>query len=494
MRSKKRVNYLIIGLILFLVLYVFLFLFSLNKTTQKSEKLLINDVSRLNPTYINKIVKNEEVEGLQDALSEARKDNLKVSIAGKKHSMGGHTFYKDAVVLDMTSFNKILSINTKDKIITVQSGVTWKDIIEYVNSYNLSVEVMQGYNSFTVGGSMSVNVHESDPNYGSLIETIESFRLLLANGTIVNVSRTENSELFSLVNGGYGLFGVILDADIRLTDNGIYQKKEYLINYTDYPTLFKSIRKNNSDLKIIYARLSVAKDDSLLNELVATTYSSTHIKNQSYLSLQPNKNVALKKFIFGLSRKYDWGKKFRWYLQKEYTNLEFPEIVSRNNLMNADPSFLNYYSSRNTDILQEYFVPVENLPEFIDKLKETVKDNDLNLLSITIRYIPENNESFLAYSDKENKFGAVLYFNVGLSEKEQEKVKHWTQELINDSLNLNGTYYLPYELYASQDQIREAYPSFDEFCNKKLKYDPQQLFMNQFYAKYCLGEENYEGN
>lgn len=488
--KKKEIIFIVICVLI--VIYVVLFLFSINKTIENSNELLINDVSRLNPTHIREIVKNEEIKGLQDALAEARGNKLKVSIAGKRHSMGGHAFYKDAVVLDMTSFNKILSINPEEKIITVQSGATWKDIIEYTNPYNLSVEVMQGYNSFTVGGSMSVNVHESDPNYGPLVETIKSFRLLLANGTMVNVSRTENPELFRLVNGGYGLFGVILDVDVELTDNDVYKKEEYFINYSYYPTLFEKIRLNNSNLKIIYARLSIANDDSLLNELVATTYSLTNISNGEYLELQHNKNVALKKFVFGLSRKYDFGKKFRWYLQREHTNLEFPELISRNNLMNSDPKFLEYYSSRNTDILQEYFVPTKNLPIFLDGLRKIIRDNDINFLSVTIRYIPQNNESFLSYSDKENKFGAVLYFNVGLSEKEQEKVRKWTQELINLSLRLDGTYYLPYELYASQEQIRSAYLQFNEFCKKKKEYDTQELFMNQFYAKYCLGEENHE--
>ena len=469
-------------------------MFSINKTTENSDELLLNDVSRLNPTHVREIVKNQEIKGLQDALAKARENNLKVSIAGRRHSMGGHAFYKDAVVLDMTSFNKILSINPKEKIITVQSGATWKEIIEYADPYNLSVKVMQGYNSFTVGGSMSVNVHESDPNYGPLSETIKSFRLLLANGTIINVNRTENSELFRLVNGGYGLFGVILDVDVELTDNAIYKKEEYFINYSYYPTLFEEIRKNNPNLKIIYARLSIANDNSLLNELVATKYSLTNISDNKYLELKTPRNVALKKFVFGLSRKYEFGKKFRWYLQKEHTYLEFPELITRNNLMNSDPKFLEYYSSRNTDILQEYFVPTENLPLFLEGLRKIIKDNNINFLSVTIRYIPQNNESFLSYSDKENKFGAVLYFNVGLSGKEQEKVKKWTQELINLSLGLNGTYYLPYELYASQEQIRSAYPQFNEFCEKKKGYDNQELFMNQFYAKYCLGEEDYESN
>jgi len=490
---KKR--FLIVaGVAVFVVLYIILFLFSLNKNLVGSDDLLINDVSRLNPTHVNKIVKNDELNGLKEALLEAQENNLKVSIAGKRHSMGGHSFYKDAVVLDMTSYNKILFLDSEKKLIRVQSGTTWEEIIKFINPYNLSIRVMQGYNSFTVGGSLSVNVHESDPNYGSMIETVRSFRLLLANGTIVKVSRTDNSELFSLVSGGYGLFGVILDMDLELEDNKVYEKREYFISYDKYPSLFKDLRKNNTDLKIIYARLSIANDNSLLNEMVVTTYSLTNISDSNYLKLQKNKNLALKKFVFGLSRKYDFGKAFRWYLQKEHTGIEFPDLVSRNNLMNSDPKFLEYYSSRNTDILQEYFVPVDNLPLFLDGLRDTIRENNINFLSVTIRYISNNSESFLSYSEDEDKFGAVLYFNVGLSDKEQDKVEKWTRDLIDLSLELNGTYYLPYELYASQDQIRKSYPKFNEFCINKKNYDINELFMNEFYAKYCLGDEDYEGH
>ena len=65
-------------------------------------------------------------QGIKDALAEATKEGLKASIAGKRHSMGGHAFYKDAVVLDMTSFDKILNVDAAAKTITVQSGATWR--------------------------------------------------------------------------------------------------------------------------------------------------------------------------------------------------------------------------------------------------------------------------------------------------------------------------------------------------------------------------------
>ena len=119
--ENKRVRVFVITLIV--IGYFILFAVSANKVVLNSDELLINDVSRLNPTHVNKIVNHQEIEGLQEALAEAREKGLNVSIAGKRHSMGGHAFYHDAVILDMTSFNKILALDPENKIITVQSGV-----------------------------------------------------------------------------------------------------------------------------------------------------------------------------------------------------------------------------------------------------------------------------------------------------------------------------------------------------------------------------------
>lgn len=469
-------------------IFLLLFIFSLSRTAQQSDELLINDVSRLNPTWIFKVERANEIKALQTVLEQAREQNLKVSIAGKRHSMGGHTFYKDAVVLDMTSFNKILSIDPIKKTIIVQSGATWNDVIEALNPYNLSIPVLQDYSGFTVGGSVSVNIHQSDPNYGPIIETVRSFRLLLADGSIRTVSRTENPELFSLVIGGYGLFGVILDVEMDLTKNDTYKKAEKTVPYKDYNAYFDTLQKNK-EIQNIFARFSVVDDESLLDELIVTTYQTTRSDVKKLRDLQKD-NTTLKKFVFGISRKYNYGKKIRWYLQKNHSNLIEPPLVTRNNLDYNDTAFLDYYSTSDTDILQEYFFPRAALPKFVDKLRDIVQKNDINLLSATVRYVPHNNESVLSYSDHEGDlFAVVLYMNVGTSDKDQEYVKKWTQELIEYSLTLDGTYYLPYQLYASQEQIRNAYPRLEEFFDKKLEYDPQELFTNTFYAKYAKQEE-----
>lgn len=193
-------------------------------------------------------MKGKEIESFKKAIVEAKAYDKKIAIAGKQHSQGAHTYYKDAIVLDMISYNKILEFDKKKKTITVQSGATWDDIQRFVNPHGLAVKVMQSQNIFTIGGSMSVNVHGRDIRLGSLIESINSFRLLNAEGEVVTVSRTENAELFPLVIGGYGLFGVILDAEISLTDDELYVMKSEALDYKDYADYFEKNVKSNEEV------------------------------------------------------------------------------------------------------------------------------------------------------------------------------------------------------------------------------------------------------
>ena len=59
-----------------------------------------------------------------------------------------------------------------------------------------------------------------------------------------------------------------------------------------------------------------------------------------------------------------------------------------------------------------------------------------------------------------------------------------TRELVDAVLEADGRYYLPYRLHPTAAQFRRAYPQADAFFNLKRRYDPQELFQNEFYQKY----------
>ena len=68
---------------------------------------------------------------LADILRSASQQGRTLSLAGKRHAMGGQHFCTDTDLIDVTSFNKIISLDKHSGIIEVESGTIWPSIIDY---------------------------------------------------------------------------------------------------------------------------------------------------------------------------------------------------------------------------------------------------------------------------------------------------------------------------------------------------------------------------
>jgi decaprenylphospho-beta-D-ribofuranose 2-oxidase len=451
-------------------------------STENTARTTILDVSRLESVTVNQIVHVRSVEELQEAVQKAQREKLKVSIAGARHSQGGHIYYPGGVVLNMRGFNRVLKVNAPLKLMTVQSGATWAEIQAEANKHILAVKVMQASNIFTLGGSMSVNAHGRDPNFRSIIETIQSFRLLKPDGDIVNVSRSENADLFHLVIGGYGLFGVILDVDLELTDNSVYRKDVRVLKTSEYVRYFQNNVRGHSNIGLHFAWPSIASS-KLLDEVLVADYQVTDERPKDIFELNEEEKVEISRLFLKLSRNYEWGKKFRWFMQKQLIG-QHGDLLCRNNAMRPEVKFLDYNSPSDTDILQEYFFPISKFDKAIEGFKKIFLDNKINILSVTLRYVPPDKEPFLRYANSEESFALVLYINQKLSNDGKKEAAAWTQKLVDHVLSVGGNYYLPYQLYPTREQIRRAYPQIDEFFRLKKKHDPNELFVSKFYEHY----------
>jgi FAD/FMN-containing dehydrogenase len=444
----------------------------------------VGDAGKLLPTRMKVVSASSSTKELQQWIKEENRKGETIAIAGMQHSQGGQTLYPNGTLLDMKGYNRILDFQPDKKKITVQSGATWADIQRRINPFGLSLKVMQSQNIFTVGGSLSVNVHGRDIRYGSLVDTVESFRLLIADGEIINVSRTENSEWFPYVIGGYGLFGVILNVTFHLAEDELYQHRTREMDYSKYPSYFNQKVKNDSAVRMHLARLSVAPD-SFLKEMYVTDYilADNQKKLIEYNNLKEEKIVALPKFMLGLSRHSDIGKNWLWETQKNYFMNNDGKYESRNNVMRSDSEFMEYENPSHTEVLQEYFIPVKQFKLYVDDLRRLLNEEDLNLLNITIRYVEHDENAVLSYA-KDDMFALVLLINQGRSKQEIRKTESVVQKMIDVTLKHKGSYYLPYYSYPSKRQLREAYPRIDDFFEKKRQLDPNERFKNLFYERY----------
>jgi decaprenylphospho-beta-D-ribofuranose 2-oxidase len=470
------------------LIYFWSFIFSYDAIFEKYNPLLFSDVARLDPTLVMAVDVVNTTEQIQNIVKDAQKKWLKISLAGSKHSQWWHTYYKDNVVIDMRGYNKILKLDTEKKHLTVQAGSKWSDVQEFLNTKGLAVKIMQSSNLFTIGGTMSANAHWRDTDDTTFIESVDSFRLLTSSGEILDISRTHFPELFRSVIGGYGLFGIILDVTLQVTDNAVYSQEADIIKLWDLESYFEKNIRNNPSVAMMLARPSIASD-SFFEELVVSKWMfyTGNIDPKIY-TLTKEQNVWRDKLFFGLSRKYGWAKDLRWYLQKKVElAVGDMRIMTRNNSMRpplAPLEFLEYYSKDDTDIIQEYYIPISKYKSFIGDFRKILVDEKVNVISFTIRYVKKNNETLLPYCSKEDCFAIIYMANVWLDASSQSHIESTTQKLVDSVITHSGVYYLTYQLYPTSSQIRSMYPRFEEFIQQKKKYDTEELFINKFYKKY----------
>ncbi|MBP9732249.1 MAG: FAD-binding oxidoreductase [Candidatus Magasanikbacteria bacterium] len=453
---------------------------------------VINDASCLNKTSVYGIVKVTTIDDIADAVQFAQNNDLQITSAGTQHSMGGQSFVKNGIVLDMKGF-KQLHLNKEEKVLTAESGATWEQIQHFLDTEGLSVKAMQSINIFTVGGTLSVNAHGIAHDPGQVASTIRSMRVMMSTGEIKKLSPTENSELFRLVLGGYGLFGIILDAEIEVVDNEMYEWNTSYMNYRDFDQFYKTQVEGNQNIGLMYGRLSVAPR-SFLTETAVHTYAKTDFTDP-FPALETSNHNWINRLVINFSKTGAIGKWLRWTLEK-YIEPSIHTCITRNQAMSHKEVCLvsrnqemydsmGYLKNRlnDTDILQEYFIPHDQMTNFVDGLRDIVKKNHANLLNVTIRIVHQDTITALPYA-KEDMYAFVLYFNQKLTKQESAIVEQTTNDLINLATELKGTFYLPYQLYYSKKQLEKAYPEINTFFAAKKKYDPTTLFSNTFYEKY----------
>ena len=134
---------------------------------------------------------------------------------GMGRSYGDSAIAKEVL---LTSYlDHFISFDKDSGILTCESGVTIRELLELVVPAGWFVGVTPGTSYVTLGGAIASDVHGKNHHItGTFCNFVESINLLLGTGEIVCTSPLEKPDLFFSTCGGMGLTGIILSATIRL--------------------------------------------------------------------------------------------------------------------------------------------------------------------------------------------------------------------------------------------------------------------------------------
>lgn len=454
---------------------------------------VVSDASCLTRTPVHGVARPVDEAEIRKALAYADEHDLAVSVGGTQHAMGGQAAFPGGLVIDMRGLDAI-TVDGTARTATVQAGATWHQVLEAVHPAGLSVATMPSIDVLSVGGTVSVNAHGLDFRAGSLSSTIRSMRVMLADGSVRTVGPDREPELFEAVVGGYGLFGVVLDVELQLVESEMYELRQQVIGHRDFPQVFASQVAGDDTVRLTYTHLSTAPG-SLLQEAIVYTYARVESPDP-VPPLKERASDRASRFVFNLARTGDLGQRVKWGAQKgllphvrgcmrsRNESLREAEacMVGRNQAMFESLSFLTHRLPQYTDVLHEYFLPPDQIVPFLDELRAQLGTHEAQLLSASIRSVHAE-DIVLDYAQGE-RFSLVLYLSQEVSEEGNADMAALTRSLVATSLDLGGTFYLPYQQHYTREQVARAYPRLEEFFETKRRYDPEQRFRNSFSARF----------
>jgi FAD/FMN-containing dehydrogenase len=464
------------------------------RSAAESESILVNDIhSQLNSTRVLEILQPRSLEDVQSIVRAARKDRKVISVAGGRHAMGGQQFGTDTLLIDIRKLNRVLRLDRKQGIVEVESGIEWPELIDgYLALQDGNGQIwgiaqkQTGADRLTMAGTIAANAHGRGLKMKPFISDVESFVLVDATGASHTCSRTENPELFRLVHGGYGLFGIVTSVKLRLVPR---KKVERVVELRTADDLMDTFKKRISDgFQYGDFQFSIERDsDDFLHKGVFSCYRpvlmTTPIPATEKQLSDENWRQLL--YLAHTDEKKAFEKYAAYYLstngQVYWSDTHQLSIYPDNYHREIDEKLHAPYPA--SEIITEIDVPRPMLKGFLTEARDDFRKNKVDLIYGTVRIIERDDESFLPWA-KQSYACTIFNLHTVHSPEGLQRSADAFRRLIDMAAQRGGTYYLTYHRYATRKQIESCYPQFAEFLKLKKKYDPEERFQSDWYRHF----------
>lgn len=462
--------------------------------TRSLRSATLNDQqSRLNRTAVVHLVLVQSEQDVSDALRLAASHDLPVAVCAGRHAMGGQQFARCGVVLDMTRFSRVRAFDEERGRVTVEAGAYWPSLMEALDAMQLDAErpwairqKQTGVDRVSIGGSLAANAHGRGLRMPPLVDDCESLTLMDAEGQIHHCDRDTNAELFSLAIGGYGGFGVILTATLRLT------RRQTLCRHVEAIPVADLIERatDHYNRGALYGDCQFAthlEGDAKKHPGILSCYRPT---DGSPDPEKPGLSLSTAQWtdLVQLARA-DKRRAFAVY-RDHYLKTDGQRYASDRH--QCSPVFEGYLAAMSargkvghaiqhaTEVITEVYVDPANLMPFLAACRSDSQQHGVDITYGTIRLIEPDHDTYLPWATQR---WACIVVNLHVKHNPAglAKAKRDFRRILDRALAHGGSFYLTYHRWAQRRHLDAAYPQMAGFLRHKQRYDPAGRFVSDWY-------------
>ncbi len=398
------------------------------------------------------------------AVKFARNNNLKVAVRGAGHNVAGNASIDNGLMIDLSNMRTVM-VDPKKKTAVVQGGANWGDVDRETQAFGLAcaggVVSDTGVGGLTLGGGLSWFRRKA----GMSIDNLIGADVVLADGSYVHASDSENQDLFWAMKGGGGNFGIVTSFHFNLYELG----PEVMMAACLYP------RKEAEKAMRFWIDFTRDLPDEISSDCIHWAIP----KHPAFPpELQGQRVTGLASMYFGSAQE---GEKLLQPLREVATPLlDLSGIIPYTAVNKMFDPFLvkgtlnSYWKSLYVEDINE---------ELMHLLINRANQAPTNQCLLSIRNlqgaISRVHEDMTAFGDRSGRF-LVSIDTMWEDDADNDRCVEYTKEFFDEVHNYsNGQVYFNFnsDMSGSQDLAGDSFGSnYQKLKDIKAKYDPDNFF------------------
>ncbi len=372
-------------------------------------------------------------------------------IADSKHNL-----------ISLTEMNKVVELNAKAQTVTVESGIKYGVLSPYLHEQGFALHNLASLPHISVAGSCATATHGSGVGNGNLATAVTALEMVIADGSVVHLSREKDGSTFLGAVVGLGALGLVTKVTLKVQPT--FMMRQYV-----YEKLPLAQLTNNFD-KIVSAGYSVSlftdwQSDSINEVWIKSRVDDTRDYNnvpEFFGAKAAAKNLHPIAELSAENCTEQMGVAGTWFERMPHFKMGFTP-------------------SSGVELQSEYFIPLHNAVDAILSIQRMGKQIGPHLFISEIRTIAADD---LWMSPCRNQPSVAIHFTwkqdvdtvmqlLPLIEKELEPYKarpHWGK-----------LFTMPPQVLASR------YEKMDDFKKMIALYDPKGKLRNDFIETNLFG-------